>query len=243
MEHIHIYVGGHARQNNGHAGIGLCFYTDPKNKPFYEEGQYIGIETQNSAVYQGILKALSKAVDWQFDNVTIYTDNRLVVGQLINNMSARAQNIIPLYDEVQKLITAFNSCTVNYISSAINKRSKELAKASAIASPETITAQALQFEVQPGVTGLILAFSPKMMLVQFKYKKGSKIGTKQLTQALSSYLMNGSLKYFVAEQDIIMKKGSALVLNANTPHTIEALEDSTEIVTYSPMRMDLLKIS
>ncbi len=243
MEHIHIYVGGHARQNNGHAGIGLCFYTDPKNKPFYEEGEYIGVETQNSAVYQAILKALAKAVDWQFDNVTIYTDNRLVVGQLINNMSARAQNIIPLYEEVKKLINSFRNCTVNYISSAVNKRSKELAKASAIASPETITAQALQFEVQPGITGLILAFSPKMMLVQFKYKKGSKIGTTQHLQEISSYLVNGRLKYLIADQDIIMQRGSGLVINANSPHKIEALEDSTEIVTYSPMRMDLLKIS
>lgn len=243
MEHIHIYVAGHARQNNGHAGIGLCFYTDPKNKPFYEEGQYIGVETQNSAVYQAILKALSKAVDWQFDNVSIYTDNRLVVGQLSKNMSARAQNILPLYDEVQNLIKTFNNCTVSFISSAVNKRSKELARASAIASPETITAQALQFEVQPGITGLILAFSPKMMLVQFKYKKGSKIDANQHIQEQTSYLVSGSLKYVVADQDIIMKRGSGLVLIANSPHKIEALEDSTEIVTYSPMRMDLLKIS
>lgn len=243
MEHIHIYVGGHARQNNGHAGIGLCFYTDPKNKPFYEEGEYIGVETQNSAVYQAILKALSKAGDWQFDNVTIYTDNRLVVGQLTYNMSVRAQNIVPLFDEVTEMVKTFKDCTVNYISSSVNKRSKELAKASAIASPETITAQALQFEVKSGITGLILAFSPKMMLVQFKYKKGSKIDTNHHIYELASYLLSGTLKYFVADQDIIMKRGAGLVLQANTPHTIEALEDSTEIVTYSPMRMDFLKIS
>lgn len=243
MEHIHIYVGGHARQNNGHAGIGLCFYTDPKNKPFYEEGEYIGVETQNSAVYRAILKALSKAVDWQFNNITIYTDNRLVVGQLVDNMSARAQNIIPLHDEVKKLIDSFNVCTVNYVPSAVNKRSKELAKASAIASPETITAQALQFEVQPGINGLILAFSPKMMLVQFKYKRGSKIETGQHPHEQTSYLVNGSLKYLIADQDIIMKRGSGLVINANSPYKVEALEDSTEIVTYSPMRMDFLKIS
>lgn len=243
MEHIHIYVGGHARQNNGHAGIGLCFYTDPKNQPFYEEGQYIGIETQNSAVYRAILKALTKAIDWQFNSITIYTDNRLVVSQLKDNMSARAQNIIPLYDQVKKLIESQKVCSVNYVSSAVNKRSKELAKASAIASPETITAQALQFEVQPGITGLILAFSPKMMLVQYKYKRGAKIDTVRYPQVQSSYLVNGGLKYFIADQDIIMKRGSGLVINAETPYKVEALEDSTEIISYSPMRMDLLKLS
>ncbi|MHB9095805.1 MAG: hypothetical protein ACYC21_14160 [Eubacteriales bacterium] len=35
----------------------------------------------------------------------------------------------------------------------------------------------------------------------------------------------------------------SLVVSSNSVHQIEALEDTTEIVTYSPMRADLLKIS
>ncbi|MHB9095856.1 MAG: reverse transcriptase-like protein [Eubacteriales bacterium] len=243
MDNIHIFVGGHARQNNGHAGIGLCFYTDPDNQPFYEEGEYIGIETQNSAVYRAILKALAKASGWRMKNVTIYTDNRLVVGQLIDNMSARAQNIVPLHDEVKKNASNFERCQVNFVLPGNNRRSKELARAAAIASPETITAQALQFEIQPGITGLILAFTPKLMIVQIKYKKGTKIAPHQHVHEQASYLLKGTLKYVVADQDIIMKKGAGLVVSGNALHQIEALEDTTEIVTYSPMRADLLKIS
>ncbi|MCL4439737.1 MAG: cupin domain-containing protein, partial [Firmicutes bacterium] len=59
----------------------------------------------------------------------------------------------------------------------------------------------------------------------------------------ASYLLRGTLKYVVADQDIIMKKGAGLVVSSNSVHQIEALEDTTEIVTYSPMRADLLKIS
>lgn len=243
MDDIYIFVGGHARQNNGHAGIGLCFYTDPDNEPFYEEGEYIGLETQNSAVYRALLKALAKASAWQLKNITIYTDNRLVVGQLVDNMSARAPNIIPLYDEVKRQAADFNKFTVNYVAPKSNVRSKELARAAAIASPETITAQALQFEIGPGITGLILAFTPKMMIVQFKYKKGAKIAAHQHPHEQASYLVKGTLKYVVADQDILLKRGAGLVIGGNSQHQIDALEESVEIVTYSPMRADLLKIS
>ena len=243
MDNIHIFVGGHARQNNGHAGVGLCFYTDPQNEPFYEEGEYIGVETQNSAVYRAIVKALTKASNWQLKHITVYTDNRLVAGQLVDNMSARAQNIIPLLDEVKKLVDSFEVCSVNYVAPVSNKRSKELARASAIASPETITAQALQFEIQPGITGLILAFTPKIMIVQFKYKKGSIIAVHHHIHEQASYLVKGTLKYVVADQDILLKRGAGLVVSSNSAHQIEALEDTIEIVTYSPMRADLLKIS
>lgn len=243
MNTLHIFVGGHARQNNGDAGIGISFYTDPDHEPFFEEAEYIGIETQNSSVYRAIIKALKKAADWHFKNVVVYTDNRLVVGQLGANMTARAQNIVPLHEEVKQLTAAFDNYKVNFIPSRDNARAKELAKAASLASPETITAQAIQFEVGPGITGLVLAFTPKLMVVQFKYKKGSKIGVHQHFHEQASYIMKGSLKYVVADRDIVMRKGAALVVQGNSPHQLEALEDTTEIVTYSPMRADLLGLN
>ncbi len=243
MKDIHIFVAGHARQNNGDAGTGICFCTDPDSEPFFEEAEHIGIETQNSAVYQGILKALVKAHNWQFKHVAIYSDNRLVISQLADNMSVRAQNIISLYEEVKKLTSVFDTCRIKYISSKDNQRARELAKAAALASPDMITAQALQFEVQPGITGLVLAFTPKLMIVQFKYKRGSQIGIHEHIHEQASYLLKGTLKYTVAGKEIIMRRGAGLVISANAEHQIEALDDTTEIVTYSPMRADLLKLS
>ena len=240
---LHIFVGGHARQNNGDAGIGVCFYTDPDHVPFFEEAEYIGIETQNSSVYQAIIKALKKASDWHFNNVVVYTDNRLVVGQLGANMTARAQNIIPLHDEVKVLSTAFGDYKVKFIPGRENVRAKELAKAASLASPETITAQAIQFEVGPGITGLVLAFTPKIMIVQFKYKKGSKIPVHHHFHEQASYIVKGALKYVVADKDIIMRRGAALTIQGNSLHQLDALEDTTEIVIYSPMRADLLGLN
>ncbi len=243
MADIHIFVGGHARQNKGEAGIGLCFLMDPDGEPFFEEAGYLGTETQNSVVYQGILKALTRARDWRFQQVRVYSDNRLVVGQLADSMSVKAQTIMPLYNEVKKLAYSFDDCRITFIRNKNNQRARELARAAALASAEMITAQALQFEVQPGITGLILAFTPKLMIVQFKYKKGSRINPHQHIHEQASYLVRGTLKYQVAGREIIMKKGAGLVISANAAHQIEALEDTTEIVTYFPMRADLLKIS
>jgi quercetin dioxygenase-like cupin family protein len=243
LDKIYIFLSGHARQNNGDAGIGICFHTDVKNAPFFEEAEHIGIETQNSAVYRALLRALNKSRDWHFSQVEVYTDNRLVVSQLAENMSARAVNIIPLYDEVKSISREFNYCQINYVQNKDNQRSRELARYAALASPDMVTAQALQFEVQPGITGLIMAFTPKLMIVQFKYKKGSIIGEHHHLHEQASYLLKGTLKYRVANKDIILIRGAALVVSSNSVHQVEALEDSTEIVTYAPMRADLLKIS
>lgn len=243
MDKIYIFIGGYAVQNNGDAGIGVCFYTNPEGEPFHEEADYVGIETQNSAVYKALIRALDKAREWNLKNIEVYSDNRLVVSQLAKNMSARAQNIVPLNEEVKKAFEMFDQCNINYVKSNVNQRPRELAKAAALASPDMITAQALQFEVSPGITGLILAFTPKLMVIQFKYKKGSTIAAHSHYHEQASYIVKGALKYVVAEKDIIMRRGAALVVSSNALHQLEALEDTTEIVTYYPMRADLLNIS
>lgn len=243
MDKVYIFVGGYAVQNNGDSGIGVCFYTDPQSEPFYEAAEYVGIETQNSAVYKAIIRALEKAREWHFKNIVLYSDNRLVVSQLAKNMTARAQNIVPLNEEVKKAVELFDDYKINFVKSNDNRRPRELARTAALASPDMITAQALQFEVGTGITGLILAFTPKLMIVQFKYKKGSTIAAHSHFHEQASYVVKGALKYVVAEKDIIMRRGAALVVSSNALHQLEALEDTTEIVTYYPMRADLLNIS
>lgn len=243
MENIHIFIGGHAKHNNGDAGTAVCFYTDPEGEPFFEEAEYIGQGTQNSAVYKAIWKALSKACTWQFKRVTVYSDNRLVVAQLMDNMAARAPAISALHSDIKKLAGELEQYRVAYISSKHNRRARLLAKAAAMASADTITSQILQFEVGPGITGVILAFTPKMMIVRFKYKKGSEIGLHRHFHEQAGYVLRGSLKYEVAGKEIIIKKDAGLVVSSNAAHQIEALEDTTELVVYSPMRADLLKIS
>jgi len=240
---LFIFVGGHARQNNGDSGIGLCYHTDPRGEPFFEEAEYIGLETQNSTVYHAIIRALNRASEWHFKDVQVYLDNRLVAGQLNENMSVRAQNIIPLYDRIKKLAEGIERFTISYVSADKNRRSRELAKSAAIASPDRITAQAIEFEVKPGINGLVMAFTPKMMVVRFTYQEGTWIDFHSHYHEQASYLTKGLLKYVVADQDILMTPGAALVVSGNSDHKIEALEDTTEIVIYSPMRWDLLNIS
>ena len=243
MNTLYITVGGHAHQNNGDSGIAICYHADPKAEPFFEEAEYVGIETQNSSVYRAISRALSRAFEWRTKNVEIFTDNRLVIGQLADNMSVRSQTILPLHDSVKNLSKKFESIKISFIPGKDNQRTKQLARAASIASPERITAQALEFEVYPGITGLILAFTPTMMLVRFTYKKGSEIETHRHYHEQGSYIAHGALKYVVGDQDIVMLRGSGLVITSNMEHSIEALEDTTEIVTYSPMRADLLEVA
>lgn len=243
MDQIHIFVSGYARQNKGDAGIGICFCNKPNSKPFYEEAEQIGIETQNTAVYHAIKKALEKVKAWNISNVTLYSDNRLVVSQLNNNMLARTHNIMLLYEDVKNISSSLESFQIKYIPSIFNQRAKELARAAAIAAPEMIGEQAIKFESGPGIKGVVLAFTPKLMIVQFIYKKGSKIEQHAHYQEQGSYLLKGSLKYIVSDKEIVIAKGSGLVITSNAPHRVEALEDSIEIVIYSPMRPDLLQLS
>ncbi|MFZ5640213.1 MAG: reverse transcriptase-like protein [Bacillota bacterium] len=96
-------------------------------------------------------------------------------------------------------------------------------------------------EAVEGVTWRVLAFTPKIMLVQFNYKKGAKIPVHRHIHEQAVYIIKGRVKYTLADKEVILTPGLGITIQGNSDHGLEAERDSIEITTYAPMRGDLFR--
>ena len=55
-----------------------------------------------------------------------------------------------------------------------------------------------------------------------------------------SYIISGALKFQIEGQEIIVRGGEMLEIPSNVPHTAVAIEDTTGIDVFSPIRADWL---
>ena len=56
-----------------------------------------------------------------------------------------------------------------------------------------------------------------------------------------SMVERGALKFSIAGREQIVRAGEALLIAANEPHAVEALEDSTVVDVFSPARQDWIR--
>jgi ribonuclease HI len=61
---------------------------------------HAGFRTNNEAEYLGLIYGLKTANGLGIKNLCVYGDSQLVVSQLEGNFKVRAQNLLPLYQEV-----------------------------------------------------------------------------------------------------------------------------------------------
>lgn len=55
-----------------------------------------------------------------------------------------------------------------------------------------------------------------------------------------SYVINGALRFFLDGQEVIVRSGEMLEIPSNLPHSAIAIEDTTGIDVFSPIRKDWL---
>ncbi len=55
-----------------------------------------------------------------------------------------------------------------------------------------------------------------------------------------SYIISGALKFQIEGQEIIVRGGEMLEIPSNVPHSAVAIEDTTGIDVFSPIRADWL---
>jgi ribonuclease HI/quercetin dioxygenase-like cupin family protein len=104
------------------------------------------------------------------------------------------------------------------------------------AEPVEVAAEAVE-----GVNWRVLAFTPKIMLVQFNYKKGAKIPVHRHIHEQAVYIIKGRVKYTLAGKEVVLTPGLGIAIQGNSDHGLEAERDSIEITTYAPMRGDLFR--
>ena len=79
------------------------------------------------------------------------------------------------------------------------------------------------------------------MLAQIYLKRGALIPLHAHESEQMTYILQGSLRFVVAGEEVIVREGEVLHIPANVAHQAEALEDTFELDVFSPIRADWLR--
>ena len=76
------------------------------------------------------------------------------------------------------------------------------------------------------------------MLAQIYLKKGALVPMHSHESEQMTYILQGSLRFLVDGEEIIVSEGEVLHIPPFAPHQAEALEDTFELDVFSPVRKD-----
>lgn len=103
---IHLYTDGGARGNPGPAAIGIVAL-DECGK-IYKQKEKIGKTTNNVAEYTALIKGLNLLLKANVKEVNCFSDSELMVKQLNGEYKIKSSNLIPLFEEVERLSSRFD---------------------------------------------------------------------------------------------------------------------------------------
>ena len=125
-----IYTDGASRGNPGHASYGFTI-SDEKGNLLHEEGEYIGIATNNVAEYTAVLEALkhvkNKLAKEEPLRIELSADSKLVAEQLSGNYKVKAKHLKPIIEQIKILATKLGNVTYSHILRSQNTTADKLA--------------------------------------------------------------------------------------------------------------------
>ncbi len=112
---VTVYTDGGSRNNPGHAGIGVVALHN--GSPLFELSEYIGIQTNNWAEYQGAICALEELVQRNLteEHVEIRMDSMLVVQQMMGNWKIKEPTLKPQAAKLRGLTEQFSAVTFTHV--------------------------------------------------------------------------------------------------------------------------------
>jgi quercetin dioxygenase-like cupin family protein len=76
------------------------------------------------------------------------------------------------------------------------------------------------------------------MLAQIYLKRGALVPIHAHDSEQMTYILQGSLRFLVDGEEIIVREGEVLHIPSRLPHQAEALEDTLELDVFSPVRTE-----
>lgn len=122
---ITAYIDGGARGNPGPAGFGV-YIVDADGSRLAELHGALGIATNNVAEYNGLLAALTWAVDQGHTRLHIKADSQLLVEQMKGNYRVKNAGLLPLYRDACDLAARIGHVTFEHIPRERNKEADRL---------------------------------------------------------------------------------------------------------------------
>ena len=129
-----IRTDGAARGNPGHASAGAVLIDNdapdaisPGATPIATISDYLGVQTNNVAEYEAVVRALRLARDLGAREVRLLLDSMLIVEQLNGRWKVRDAKLLPLNDEARTILRDFVRWSAVHVRRAFNSAADALA--------------------------------------------------------------------------------------------------------------------
>lgn len=119
-----INIDGAARGNPGPAAWAYVIRHD--GEIVLEECGKLGNTTNNVAEYTALVRALERAAELQADTLDIKSDSELLVKQMNGEYKVRNANLLPLYEEANRLRRQFKQVDLTHVYRTENKDADRL---------------------------------------------------------------------------------------------------------------------
>jgi ribonuclease HI len=125
-EEVMVHVDGGARGNPGEAGAGV-FFQDRTGEPLERIARYLGRATNNTAEYQALLIALSRARAAGVRHLRVYSDSELLVNQVNGRYRTRVPHLQQYLQEAIRLMREIGRVDVMHVRRELNAEADALA--------------------------------------------------------------------------------------------------------------------
>ena len=109
-----INVDGASRGNPGPSGIGYVIY-DSNGQTVERGGEFIGFATSRMAEYYAMRKGVSRAIELGFRTIRFISDSLMVVNQLNGIFKIKNQDILPIYRDIQEMVSKFDAVSFVHV--------------------------------------------------------------------------------------------------------------------------------
>ncbi len=108
-----LYFDGACRGNPGPMGIGVVLLEN--GKKVKEISKFIGKGTNNIAEWSALIQGMKLALSHGCRELEVRGDSQLIIRQITGRYRVKSQNLIPLYEEANRLSGSFNKITFKWV--------------------------------------------------------------------------------------------------------------------------------
>lgn len=125
MQKLELYIDGASKGNPGPSGVGVVICQD--GQTIKNISNFIGNATNNIAEYTALIHGLEAGLMLRAESIRINTDSQLLYRQVKKIYKIKNPNILGLYNQAIRLISAFKEFSINHIPRENNKGADKLA--------------------------------------------------------------------------------------------------------------------
>jgi len=80
----------------------------------------------------------------------------------------------------------------------------------------------------------------RITMAQFSFAEGGTVPRHQHENEQLMYVVEGTLRVTVGDEEVIVRRGEVLQIPSDVPHSAVALENTVDLEIFSPVRADWL---